>query len=639
MLDHADLTRRLANLVVGYGANVQPGQIVGVTTFPGKEELTREIARASYERGARWVDVLVFDPRIKRERLLRADETTLDYVPSWMVDRLEWLSDEHAARITLNGPADPEALVGVDPGRAGRDLLPYLPNVGDVVNRGTTNWCVTAAPTPGWAKLVYPELEPGEAYDRLWGAMAHVCRLDEPDPSAAWQERGRTLQSVAARLTERRFDAIRLHGPGTDLTVGLLPSSNWHAAGFETVDGLRHFPNLPSEEMFTTPDPLRADGHVTATRPLEAYGAMMDGIRVEFAGGRAVGIHRGPRRRHAPLHGGEGRRRIAPRRAGARRWRGAHRAARHDLLRDGARRERREPYRARERVRAGRRVGRGQGPRQPELDPRRLHDRLARARCRRPHRGRGGGPAPPRRCLAGVTSGTEPSPPSRWKRLRRHLGGAPSFRSWTVDANDGIIATSGVLEGFAGAGASHSVLVTAATAATVTGAVGLGGATWAENAAEREAQLELASEEREELAADPSAEVADLAAYYERKGLAPALAREVAEQLTAHDALAAQLESEHGIDEVMSRAAPVWAGVSAAIAFMLGAAVPLLITLTVSSAAEPWAILVAAVASLTLTSIVASRAGDVSVSRTLARTLVVGVGTLAISYLVGRALF
>jgi aminopeptidase len=288
VLDHTDLTRRLADLVVEYGANVQPGQIVGVTTYPGKEELTREVARAAYQRGARWVDVLCFDPWVKRQRLAYADESTLDYVPSWMIDRLEWLSDEHAARVTLNGPASPEALAGIEPSRAGRDILPYLPNTGDVVNRATTNWCVAPAPTVGWARLVYPDLEPEEAYDRLWAAIAHVCRLDEDDPAAAWRARAGTLESVASRLTERRFDAIRLHGPGTDLTVGLFATSVWHAADFTTVDGLRHFPNIPSEEMFTTPDPTRVDGHVTATRPLEVYGAMLDGIRVEFAGGKAV---------------------------------------------------------------------------------------------------------------------------------------------------------------------------------------------------------------------------------------------------------------------------------------------------------------------------------------------------------------
>jgi aminopeptidase len=234
--------------------------------------------------------VLTFDPWVKRQRLAYADESTLDYVPGWMIDRMEWLSDEHAARVTLTGPASPEALAGIDPARGGRDLLPYLPNTGDVVNRATTNWCVAPAPTPGWATLVYPDLDPDEALDRLWDAIAHICRLDEGDPAAAWQERARTLESVAARLTERRFDAIRLHGPGTDLTVGLLPSSTWHAADFTTVDGLRHFPNIPSEETFTTPDPTRAEGHVTATRPLEVYGAMIDGIRVEFSGGKVTRI-------------------------------------------------------------------------------------------------------------------------------------------------------------------------------------------------------------------------------------------------------------------------------------------------------------------------------------------------------------
>ena len=189
MQDYADLNRRLADLVVGYGANVQPGQIVGVTTYPGKEELTREVARAAYERGAKWVDVVSFDPWVKRQRLAHADEATLDYIPPWLIDRLQWLSDEHAARVTLNGPATPDALTGVDPARAGRDLLPYLPNTGDVVNAGTTNWCVAPAPTRGWAELVIGDLSPDEAYDRLWREIAHVCRLDEDDPADAWRRR------------------------------------------------------------------------------------------------------------------------------------------------------------------------------------------------------------------------------------------------------------------------------------------------------------------------------------------------------------------------------------------------------------------------------------------------------------------
>jgi aminopeptidase len=290
MSDHAALTRRLAELVVGFGANVQPGQVVGITTTTGKEEMTREVARAAYRRGASWVDVVTFDPWVKRARVEHAPEDSLEFVPPWMVERLDWLSAEHAARISLNGPSEAAALEGVDARRAGRELLPYLPNSSAVLDALTTNWCVAPAPTTGWARQVYPDLPAGEAYDRLWDAIAHVCRLDSPDPVEAWRRRGAELRQAAQRLTGRRFDALRLRGPGTDLTVGLFRSSAWQAGDAETIDGLRHFSNIPTEETFTTPDPRRVDGVATATRPLVLRGVLVDGIRVEFEGGVATRI-------------------------------------------------------------------------------------------------------------------------------------------------------------------------------------------------------------------------------------------------------------------------------------------------------------------------------------------------------------
>jgi aminopeptidase len=282
-------TTKLAELAV-FGANVQPGQLVAVTSYVGKEELTREVARAAYERGAKYVDVLYFDQWVKRERIAHAIPDTLDYVPPWMSQRLLHLADEHAARVTLSGPHAPRALEGLDPARAGRDLLPHLPEAGEVVNRRTTNWCIVPAPTPAWAEVVYPELERHEAYEQLWTVIAHVCRLDASDPGAAWLERIAALKESARRLTERRFEELRLYGPGTDLTIGLFPSSGWHAGDIETVDGVRHLPNLPTEETFTTPDPHRADGYVTATKPLELFGSLISGIRIAFSGGRAVRI-------------------------------------------------------------------------------------------------------------------------------------------------------------------------------------------------------------------------------------------------------------------------------------------------------------------------------------------------------------
>jgi aminopeptidase len=288
---NAERIRRLAELAVRFGANVQPGQIVGITAYTGREEMTRALARAAYEAGARWVDVLTFDDLLKRERLEHAPEDSLDFVPAWMAARLQWLSDERAARITTSGPQDPHALDGIDARRAGRDLLPWLKESGAVINAATTNWTGIPVPTAPWAAAVYPDLAVDAALERLWVAVEHICRLDEPDPVAAWRERLQTTKGTAARLTARRFDAIRLYGPGTDLTIGLLPGSIWRVAELTTVDGVVHHPNLPSEEVFTCPDPLRVDGHVTMTMPRELYGAMIEGIRVSFENGRATQVN------------------------------------------------------------------------------------------------------------------------------------------------------------------------------------------------------------------------------------------------------------------------------------------------------------------------------------------------------------
>jgi aminopeptidase len=281
---------RLADLIVGFGANVQPGQIVGITAEPGKEEVTRAIAAAAYRAGAKYVDPWYFDYAVKRERLLHSKEEHLDFVPEWYVHRLLSLSEQRCARISLTGASDPELFEGVPPERAGKDQLPWLPEAGQVVNDRTTNWCGVPCPTPGWARLVHPELPADEALAKLWDQMFHVLRLDEDDPRAAWQVRVDSLLRSSGALTERRFDAIRLRGEGSDLTVGLLPSSRWLAAQFETIDGIVHMPNLPTEEVFTTPDPLRADGYVTSTKPLFLSGAIVEGLRVEFSGGVAVKI-------------------------------------------------------------------------------------------------------------------------------------------------------------------------------------------------------------------------------------------------------------------------------------------------------------------------------------------------------------
>jgi aminopeptidase len=282
---------RLADLTLTLGANLQPGQILAVTAEIGHEPLVREIADLAYRRGARFVDVFWFDPHVKRARIEHAAEETLDFVPSWYGDRTIQKGEQRAAAVTLSGPTDPHLFDDVDPGRAGRDLLPRIKENGKVVSDRTTNWTIVPYPTPGWALQVHPDLGEDEALDRLWEEIVHVCRLDEDDPIAAWQQRIDATAAAAQRLNERDFDALHFEGPGTDLEIGLLPSSFWANARFETVDGIQHLANIPTEEVFTSPDPERVEGVVRSTKPLVfADGSHVLGLRVRFEGGRAVEI-------------------------------------------------------------------------------------------------------------------------------------------------------------------------------------------------------------------------------------------------------------------------------------------------------------------------------------------------------------
>jgi aminopeptidase len=286
-----ELTERLAELTVAFGANVQPGQIVAISADVEHAPIVQAVARSAYRHGARFVDVDYFDPYVKRARIEHAPDDTLEFVPSWYGERILQLGEQRCARIVFAGATAPGLFDDLDPSRSGRDMLPRIKESGKVVSDRTTNWCIVPYPTPGWAGLIYPDAEPAERLERLSGQVAHICRLDEPDPVAAWRDRIDATSTAAAKLNDRRFDALHFEGPGTDLTIGLLPSSTWANALFETVDGIAHLANLPTEEVFTSPDPERADGVVRATKPLVfPDGGVVRGLSVRFEGGRAVAI-------------------------------------------------------------------------------------------------------------------------------------------------------------------------------------------------------------------------------------------------------------------------------------------------------------------------------------------------------------
>jgi aminopeptidase len=285
-----ELLERYARLVAEVGANVQPGQQVLLIASPVSAPLVRAVAAQCYSRGARFVDPWYFDAEVKRIRAETADADTLEFVPSWYPKRLLELSAAHGARISISPNTPPGLMDGVDPALAGRDQLPSLKEHYGVINAKTTNWCVVPWPTDAWAAVVYPGLDLAAARAKLEEDLVYVLRLDAEDAAGAWRERGRRLQEAGAKLDALHLDALRFDGPGTDLTIGLLPTSRFVGGGSTTIDGVPHMSNLPTEEVFTSPDPKRADGVVTATKPLDLSGTMVENLRVRFEGGRAVEI-------------------------------------------------------------------------------------------------------------------------------------------------------------------------------------------------------------------------------------------------------------------------------------------------------------------------------------------------------------
>jgi aminopeptidase len=281
---------RLAELAVGFGANVQPGQRVIVIAALGQEALARRIVELVYGAGAVFVDMVYRDPYVQRARLEHGVDEALGYEPEWVVERVRQHGLQQGATIALSGPVAPGLLDGIDPDRIGRDRPPGQKQSTENMTQSRNNWTIVPCPTEGWATLVHPEMDPPAGLDRLWEEIAVVCRLDTGDPVAAWTSRMGDLVRAGDALTERHFDAMHLEGPGTDLRVGLLPTSTWRGGGLTTAWGLRHQPNLPTEEVFTTPDPERVDGVVRATKPRELSGTIVRDLEVRFEGGRVTSI-------------------------------------------------------------------------------------------------------------------------------------------------------------------------------------------------------------------------------------------------------------------------------------------------------------------------------------------------------------
>ena len=280
-----DRLRRYAELAIRVGLNVREGQDVHISGLIEHAPLARAASDAAYAAGARRVDVFYGDQFVRRGMLEHAADDVLEWSPPWALAQLEYLHEHRGAELGIGGDPQPDLYAGIDGERVGRARPRELGRrSAEVIFRARTiNWAGVAYPTEGWAQRIFgtPDVE------RLWQLVAHAVRLEEPDPVAAWKDHIETLERRAAALNDRDFDAVRFRGPGTDLTVGLFPQSKWLTAGFETVDGHPFIPNLPTEEVFTTPDPARTDGTVRATKPFSPVpGIEVEGLELRFEGGR-----------------------------------------------------------------------------------------------------------------------------------------------------------------------------------------------------------------------------------------------------------------------------------------------------------------------------------------------------------------
>jgi aminopeptidase len=276
---------RYAELAVRVGANVQEGQEVFVHAYVEHMELGRALVRQSWQAGASYVHLLYRDDHLRKARIELGPDSALTYSPPWEIK----LTQETAgnAQLGTTGKFEPELLADLDGERLGRAVQLEIAELVQRQHReNTVNWCGVGAPNEGWARQVFGEPD----VERLWEKVAFCMRLDEPDPVAAWQAHLARLDARAAALTALHPDAIHYRGPGTDLTVGLIPSARWGSARFRTSGGIDYVANMPTEEIFTTPDSRRAEGTIRSSLPLSLNGQIIRGLQFTFEDGRIVGV-------------------------------------------------------------------------------------------------------------------------------------------------------------------------------------------------------------------------------------------------------------------------------------------------------------------------------------------------------------
>ena len=297
--DFEGMLRAYADLTVAIGLNLQPGQrllIIGPIANGGASleaaPLVREITASAYRAGARLVETLWGDEAALAARLRYAPRDSFEEFSAWLPAALvQHVAAGHAVlSIYANDPDQlkdaPHDLVGSLQQATAKSVRPFR----EYISRNQTNWAVVGAAASTWAARVFPGLEPSQQVPRLWDAISHLCRLDRPDPIAAWE---RHLSDLAARtdyLNRKQYSALRYTGPGTALTIGLPPGHQWVGGRSANAAGVLFAPNLPTEEVFTMPHKDRVDGVVRSTKPLSYGGTLIEHFSLRFEQGRVVEV-------------------------------------------------------------------------------------------------------------------------------------------------------------------------------------------------------------------------------------------------------------------------------------------------------------------------------------------------------------
>ena len=282
---------RYAELLVQKGAALRPGQELVVQAPVECADFARRVVRCAYKHRAGHVTVIWNDDAINRMEYENVALSYFEQTPVWKIEQLNGLAEKGASFLFLEG-YDPAALQGIDPAKpaaASRARNRDCKQFRDGMDFGRNVWCIAGVPVEPWAAMVFPDIPRREALYRLWVAILQVARSDGDDPQAAWETHNATFEKNKRILNEGAFDALRYSSSnGTNLVVGLNKGHIWDGGSSKTVGGTVYFPNIPTEEVFTTPDRMRADGIVHSMMPLVHHGQVVDDFWLHFEDGRVV---------------------------------------------------------------------------------------------------------------------------------------------------------------------------------------------------------------------------------------------------------------------------------------------------------------------------------------------------------------